>query len=37
MKYSLCDIFWNEYDSFENIKDSVLFIKVNMQETCLTL
>ena len=33
MKYSLCDQYWNRYDSFENIEDSVLFIQVNMQET----
>ena len=34
MKYSLYDQFWKRYDSFENIKDSVLFIQVNMLETC---
>ena len=37
MKYSLCDQYWNKYDSFENIKDSFLFIQVNMQEKCLIL
>ena len=26
MKYSLCEQYWNKYDSFENIKDSVMFI-----------
>ena len=34
MKYSFCDQYWNKYDSFETIKDSVVFIQVNMQETC---
>ena len=37
VKYSLCDQYWNKYDSFDNIKSSVLFIQVNMQETCLLL
>ena len=26
MKYSLCEQYWNKYDSFENFKDSVMFI-----------
>ena len=34
MKYSECVQYWNRYDSFENIKYSVLLIQVNMQETC---
>ena len=34
MKWSLCDQYWKMYDSLENIKDSVLFIQVNVQETC---
>ena len=34
MKYSLCDQYWKRHDSFEKINDSVLFIQVNMQETC---
>ena len=34
-KYSLRGQYWNKYDSFENIKDSVLSIQV--QETCLIL
>ena len=25
MKCSLCDQYWNKYDPFENIKESVLF------------
>ena len=37
MKYSLCDQFWNKLDGFENIKDYVLFIQINMQVTCLIL
>ena len=26
----MCDQYWNKYDSFESIKDSVLFICKNM-------
>ena len=37
VKYSLWDQYWNKYDSFENIKYSVLFVQVNMQEACLIL
>ena len=37
VKRSLCDQYWNKYDSFEHIKESVLFIQVNMQEICLIL
>ena len=34
MNYSLCDQYWNRNDNFENMKNSVLFILVNMQDTC---
>ena len=33
MKFSLCDQYWNKDDSFENIKDSVLFTQKNMQHS----
>ena len=33
MKFSLCDQYWNKDDSFENIKDSVLFTQENMQHS----
>ena len=31
MKFSLCCQYWNKDDSFENIKDSVMFKQENMQ------
>ena len=37
MKYSICDQYWNKHDNFENVKDSVLFKQVSMQETCFIL
>ena len=37
MKCSLCDQYLNKYDPFENIKESVLFTQVNMQEICLII
>ena len=33
VKYVLCGHYWKNYDSFENIQDSVMFIQVNRQET----
>ena len=39
MKFSLCGHYWNKYDSFVNIEDSLLFIHVheNMQENALNI
>ena len=37
VKFSLCDQFWNKYDSFVNIEDSVLIMHENMQENVLTI
>ena len=35
MKFSLCGQYWNKYDSFVNIEDSLIFIHENMQENVL--
>ena len=32
MKFSLCDQYWNKYDSFVNIEDSLLFIYMKLRE-----
>ena len=37
MKFSLCGQYWNKYDSFVNIEDSLLFIHENMQENVLNI
>ena len=37
MKFSLCDQYWNKYDSFVNIEDSVLFIHEHMQKNLLNI
>ena len=37
MKFSLCDQYWNKYDIFVNIEDSVFFIHENMQEIVLNI
>ena len=35
MKFSLSDQYKHKYDSFENIKDSILLIRENIQENFL--
>ena len=35
MKFSLCGQYWNKYDRFVNIEDSLLFMHENMQENVL--
>ena len=35
MKISLCGQYWNKYDSFLNIEDSLSFIHKNMKENVL--
>ena len=37
MKFSLCSQYWNKYDGFVNIEDSLLFIHGNMQENVLNI
>ena len=37
LKLSLCGQYWNQYDSFVIIEDSLLFIRENMQENVLNI
>ena len=37
MKFSLCGQYWNQYDSFVFIEDSLLFMHENMQENVLNI
>ena len=37
MKFSLCEQYWNKYDKFVNIENSLLFIHENMQENVLNI
>ena len=37
MKFSLSGQYWNKYDSFVNIEDSLLFIHENMQENMVNI
>ena len=37
MKFALCGQYLTKYVSFENIKDSVLFIHENVQESLLNI
>ena len=37
MTFSLCGQYWNKYDSFVNIKDSLLFIYEKMQENVINI
>ena len=34
---SLCGKYWNKYNKFVNIEDSLLFIHENMQENVLNI
>ena len=37
VKFSLCGQYWNKYNKFVNIEDSLLFIHENMQENVLNI
>ena len=37
MTFSLCGQYWNKYDSFVNIGDSLLFIHEKMQENVINI
>ena len=37
MNFSLCDQYWNKYDSFVNTEDSVLFIHEHIQKHLLNI
>ena len=37
VKFSLCCQYWNKFDSFVNVEDSLLFIHENMQENVLNI